>query len=229
MARTKKSTSEKESFQSVGNTVSKVENFVENKQKIIIYILIGILVVVLGILAYNNFIRKPRVQNAWTEAYQAEYYFEKDSFNLALNGDIENLGFLDIIDEYGSTPMGNAAKYYAGVCYMRLGDFESALSVLKSFNSKDPAVGPQGEALIGDAYVELGELDKAVKQYLKAAEKASNEFLSPEYLMKAGRTYELLNNYKKALEVYQRIEKEYYGTQQQRDIEKFIERAKMNL
>jgi tetratricopeptide (TPR) repeat protein len=229
MAKSKKSPSEKDNLQSVGVTLNKVENFVETKQKAIMYVAIAILVIILGIVAYNNFIRKPKIKEAWAEAFKAEYYFEIDSFSLALNGDGVYPGFINIIDEYSNTPMGNAAKYYAGVCYMRLGNFEEAISVLKKFKSDDPAVTPQAEALIGDAYVELGELDKAVKQYLKAADKANNEFLSPEYLMKAGQTYELLNNYKKALETYQIIENDYYNSPQQRNIEKYIQRAKMNL
>lgn len=125
--------------------------------------------------------------------------------------------------------MGNAARYYAGVCYMRLGDFESALSELKSFKSKDPMVGAMAINLIGDANMELGNIDEALKSYLKAADAAHNEFLSPNFLMKAGRTCELKKDFKQALDIYNRIEKEYFNTPQQREIEKFIKRCEMNL
>lgn len=229
MAKNKKSTPEKDSFKSVESALSRAESFVETKQKTLIYIATGILVVVVAIIAYNNLIRKPKVQEAWTESFKAEYYFEIDSFNLALNGDGVYLGFQEIIDQYGSTPMGNAAKYYAGVCYMRLGNFDSALDCFESFKSKDPMVGAMAINLIGDANMELENKEVALKNYLKAAEKAKNEFLSPIFLMKAGRTCELLEDFNQALTIYQRIETEYYGTQQQREIEKYIERVKSKL
>jgi tetratricopeptide (TPR) repeat protein len=126
--------------------------------------------------------------------------------------------------------MGNAARYYAGVCYMRLGDFESAISELKDFDAgKDPMVGAMAIALIGDANMELGNIDEALKFYLKAAEAANNEFLSPVFLMKAGRTCELKKDYKQALDIYKRIESEFFNTPQQREIEKYIKRCEMKL
>lgn len=229
MAKNKKTSQANESFKSVESALSRAENFIETHQKAFMYGLGGVLVVVLGVIAYFKLVREPRIEEAWSESYKAEFYFEKDSFNLALNGDGAFPGFLDIIDDYGSTPMGNAARYYAGVCYMRLGDFESAISELEEFDSKDHMVGPMATNLIGDANMELGNMDEALKLYLEAAESAGNDFLSPVFLMKAGRTCELLGDFKQALEIYKRIESEYYNTPQQREIEKYIKRVEMKL
>ncbi len=229
MAKNKKTSQANESFKSVESALSRAENFIETHQKAFMYGLGGVLVVVLGVIAYFKLVREPRIEEAWSESYKAEFYFEKDSFNLALNGDGAFPGFLDIIDDYGSTPMGNAAKYYAGVCYMRLGDFESAISELEDFDSDDRMVGPMATNLIGDANMELGNMDEALKLYLEAAENAGNDFLSPVFLMKAGRTCELLGDFNQALEIYKRIESEYYNTPQQREIEKYIKRVEMKL
>jgi tetratricopeptide (TPR) repeat protein len=230
MVKNKKNTSENDGFKSVESALSRAENFIETHQKAFLYGLGAILVIVLGVIAYFKFVREPRIQEAWSESYKAEYYFEKDSFNLALNGDGAYPGFIEIIDEYGSTPMGNAARYYAGVCYMRLGDFESAISELEDFDAgDDPMLGGMSIGLIGDANMELGNMDEALKLYLEAAEVANNEFLSPILLMKAGGTCELKKDYKQALDIYKRIESEYYNTQQQRDIEKYIKRCEMKL
>ncbi|MDD3739762.1 MAG: tetratricopeptide repeat protein [Bacteroidales bacterium] len=229
MAKSKKNVPENNSFKSVESALSRAENFIETNQKAFMYGLGGILVLVLLVIGYFKLIREPRIQEAWSEAYKAEFYFEKDSFNLALNGDWAYPGFLEIIDNYGRTPMGNAAKYYAGVCYMRLGDFEAAIDMLEDFKSKDPMVGAMAICLIGDANMELGNMDEALELYLEAAEKADNEFLSPIFIMKAGRTCELLGDNKQALELYQRIDKEYYETPQQQEIEKYIQRVEMKL
>jgi len=211
----------------VQNALSKTEQFIENNQKIIIYVIIGLVVVVGGYLAYRSFIQQPREKRASAEMYTAEYYFELDSFKLALQGDTKNAGFLDIIDDYGSTDAGNLANYYAGVCYMRLGEYKTAIGFLEDYDSDDRMLKPISIGLIGDANAELGKLDIAIEKYLKAADLAANEFVSPIYLMRAGLAYESLNKWNEALEVYNRIEKEYYGTTEQRNIEKYITRAKL--
>ncbi|MDR2009497.1 MAG: tetratricopeptide repeat protein [Bacteroidales bacterium] len=229
MAKNKKTANENNNFKTVETAFNRAENFVETKQKTLIGIAAGILVIILAVVLYTNFVREPRKNEAWSESFKAEYYFEIDSFNLALYGDGFYPGFVDIVDQYGSTPMGNASKYYAGVCLMRIGEFESAIDYLEGFKSKDPMVGAMATNLIGDANMELGNNETALKNYLKAADKASNEFLTPVFLMKAGRTCELLGDYKQALNIYTRIEKEYHGTQQQREVEKFIERAKTKM
>jgi len=229
MAKKKNKTPENDGFKNVESALSRAENFIETNQKAFMWGLGGVLAIVLIVIGYYKFIREPRIQEAWSEAYKAEFYFEKDSFNLALNGDGAYPGFLDIIDDYGRTPMGNAANYYAGVCYMRLGDYESAIEYLDDFDSDDIMVGAMAINLIGDAHMELGDMDEALENYLDAAEEAENEFLSPMFLMKAGQTYELMNNYQEALNIYKKIESEYYDTPQQREIEKYIKRCEMKL
>lgn len=229
MAKRNKKAAEKDGFQSVESAFSRAESFIQTNQKAFIYGLVGVLVVVLGIIGYFKLIREPHVKEAYSVSFMAERYFVQDSFNLALNGDGDNLGFIDIVDEYNNTPMGNAAKYYAGVCFMRLKDFESAIEYLEKFKSTDPMVGALAKSLIGDANLELGNIDAALDNYLKAIEQADNELLSPMLLMKAGRTYELQKDYAKALEIYKRIDTEYYGTTEHRNIEKYIKRCEMNL
>ena len=39
-------------------------------------------------------------------------------YNLALNGGEGKYGFIDIIDNYGSTDAGNLANYYAGMAFL---------------------------------------------------------------------------------------------------------------
>ena len=220
-------------MQNVESALNRTENWFEKNQKIIIIILAAIVVIALGIIAYIKLVRVPRNNEAITELYKAEFAFAEDSFNLALNGiDGEYSGFATIVEDYGSTPAGNAARYYAGVCCMRLGEFEDAISYLEGFDSDDPMVGPMAVALIGDAHMELGDNNKAAKNYVKAAEKANNDYLTPLFLIKAGNTYELMGEYQKALDVYNRVQNEYYTVLERNDktnIEKYIKRAEMHL
>jgi tetratricopeptide (TPR) repeat protein len=229
----KEKTTQDESLQNVESALNRTENWFEKNQKIIIIIFAAIVVIALGIIAYVKFVREPKCHEAMTELYKAEFAFAEDSFNLALNGiDGEFSGFAAIVEDYGSTPSGNAARYYAGVCCMRLGEFEDAITYLEGFDSDDPMIGPMAVALVGDANMELGDNDKAAKNYIKAAEKANNDYLTPIFLIKAGNTYEIMGEYQKALDVYTRVQDEYYSVLERNDktnIEKYIKRAEMHL
>lgn len=159
--------------------------------------------------------------------WMAEQYFARDSFNLALNGDGNYLGFLDIIEEYGITKSANLANYYAGISYLHLGEFETAIEYLKQFESDDKMVAPVAYGAIGDAYVELEDLDEALIFYKKAVNSSENEFTTPIYLMKVGFVHEQNGDYDKALEAYKRIEKEFPNTAEGRQIEKYIARVEV--
>jgi len=159
--------------------------------------------------------------------YIAEQYFEKDSFNLALQGDGNSMGFLDIINDYGITKSANLSNYYAGICYMHLGDYESAIQYLKKFESDDQAIQSIATGNIGDAYLETGRQKEALNMYLKAANRKNNQFVAPIYFMKAGALYEDMKDYKKALQTYETLQRKYPKSTETKDIEKYIARVKL--
>jgi tetratricopeptide (TPR) repeat protein len=124
------------------------------------------------------------------------------------------------------TKGANLSKYYAGICYLKLGNFEEAIDHLKSFKGKDNIIGPMAKGAIGDAYLELNQAAKAASYYMEAAELKDNEFTSPLFLLKAGWTYEIMKDYKKALQTYERIKLNYASSNEAREIDKYIARAK---
>jgi tetratricopeptide (TPR) repeat protein len=224
----KKDTTE-ERIEAVESALSKTEQFIESNQKILTYIIGGIIIVILLFFGFKKFISGPREKKAQTAMFKAEYYFEKDSLDLALNGDGESNGFLDIIDDYGSTKSGNLAMYYAGICYLNKGEFQKAIDHLKKFNGDDIIVSGMALGSIGDAYMSLNNTSKAIDYYLDAADKNPNDFVSPVYMLKAGWAYEIQGNWKEARSIYERIKKEYPQAREARDIDKYIARAKANL
>ncbi len=156
MAKEKKETQIQE-FESVHNALSKSEAFVEKNKTILLGGLIAVIVVVGVVLLYRNHVLIPKEQEAHEAIFKAEQYFVKDSFQLALDGDGNNLGFLAIIEEYGMTDAGNLAQAYAGVCYKMLGEYETAISYLNKFSANDMSLSPALEGAIGDCYLEAGE------------------------------------------------------------------------
>jgi tetratricopeptide (TPR) repeat protein len=160
----------------------------------------------------------------------AEQYFERDSFNLALNGDGNYPGFLKVMSEYSGTKAANNAKYYSGVCYMHLQDFDNAIRQLEDFSSDDPMLLPVSTGLIGDAYMEKGMTDKAENYYKKAVSQAEkNTLIAPLYLQKLGVLYEKAQKLQDALTVYERIKSEYPSSNEGRNAEKYIQAVKIKL
>lgn len=213
----------------VEGTLSKAETFIEKNRKILSYVLLGIVVIVVGIMGYNKFIKQPKEKSAYEEMFIAEYYFEVDSFNLALFGDGNYLGFLDIIDEYKRTKAGNLAHYYVGMIYMHQRNFDEAISYLKRYKSNDLILSSMALGAIGDAYVEKGDIKSAVDYYYDAATNKPNAFTSPIFLMRAGWAYEELGEYKKALDSYLTIKEKYFRTFEGREIDKHIAKVEIKL
>ena len=221
----KKDNKKEMQFEEVGEAISKTEQFIENNQQKIIKVTGIIFAAIILVIGIKNFYLKPLENEAQSEMFMAELYFQKDSFNLALNGDGEYLGFLDISNDFSLTKSGNLANYYAGLCFLHLADYENAINYLKDFSSNDIIISSLALGCIGDAYVELGDNKKALKYYKNAVNNSDNQFTSPRYLFKQAMIYESQQEYSKALKLYNLIKDEYKNSNEAAGIEKYISRA----
>jgi tetratricopeptide (TPR) repeat protein len=217
----------KDPIANVEDALTKSELFIEKNQKLLLMVLGGIIIVVGGIFAYRNYVVKPFELEAQAAIFRAEKYFEKDSFQLALNGKDKAEGFLSIIDNYSGTKTANLAHYYAAVCYLQLGKYQESLDQMEQFDADDVMLGAMSVGIKGDALMELNRTDEAIDMYVKASATNENTFTSPMYLMKAGIAYEIKGDYAKALESYQKIRKEYFSSNEGREVEKYIARAEL--
>ena len=96
----KKDNKKEMQFEEVGEAISKTEQFIENNQQKIIKVTGIIFAIIILVIGIKNFYLKPLENEAQSEMFMAELYIQKDSFNLALNGDGEYLGFLDISNDF---------------------------------------------------------------------------------------------------------------------------------
>lgn len=212
----------------VEEAFSKTELYIENNKKSLSIIATVIVALVGGYFAYKYWYVAGEEMKARAEMFKAEAFFEQDSLDLAINGDVKTgaLGFTQIADDYGITPSGNLAEYYLGISYLKKGQYEEAITHLESFNSKDQIVAPIATGAIGDAKMELGNVDEAITYYIKAAEQSNNKFTTPIFLKKAAFANEQKGDYADAVKLYERIKNEFNESQEGRDIEKYIARAK---
>jgi tetratricopeptide (TPR) repeat protein len=209
----------------VEQVYSRTERYIEENKRSLSIIVGAIIVIIGGYFAYTRLYVAPQNLEAQAQMFVAEQYFEQDSLDKALNGDGNYPGFIEIADEFSITPTGNLANYYAGICFLRKGDFTQAIEYLEKFESDDQVIGPIAVGAIGDAYMELKEVDEAIDHYLKAAKLQENDFTTPIYLMKAGLAYEEQGKYKEASAIYEQIKSDYPETSEGREVEKYIARA----
>jgi tetratricopeptide (TPR) repeat protein len=221
----KKGGKTEDQFAQIEETLSKTEQYIEDNQKSLTIIVCAIVAVIALFIGYQNLYLAPIEKEAQAEMFMAELYFQKDSFNLALNGDGQYLGFLDIADEYGITKAGKLANYYAGLSYLNTGEFENAIEYLGDFSSDDIILASLALGCIGDAYMELLDTDNALSYYEDAASYTDNEFTTPRYMLKQARIHESNGDYDDALALYKEIEANYKSSREGNGIEKYITRA----
>ena len=210
----------------VEHALTRAEYFIETYQKEIVRVICVILIIVLIYMAFQRFYVEKRSQEAAAQMFPAEQYFEADDWEKALDGDGNYPGFADIISDYKFTTSANLAKYYAGICCLHLGEYEDAISYLSKSKLKDKILSSIALGGIGDAYAQLGESGKAVNFYKKAAERRSNDFTSPLYLLRAGILLENEGRLKEAGELYERIKTDYAASTEGRTVDKYIARVK---
>lgn len=223
-----------EVFNTLDETASRSEQWVEKNQKIIFTGLIAIAVIIVGYLAYNNYILEPKEIEAADELAFPKRYFEEaqsgtiaiDSlYNLSLNGTDGKYGLVDIVENYGSTKAGNLAKYMSGIAYLKTGDYENAISYLSDFSSDDEILGAIALGSIGDAFTEINQFEDALKYYVDAANYKKNSFTSPLYFFKAGNIAMELKEFEKAKKYFTTIKDEYAKSEEAKNINIYIQRA----
>ncbi len=209
-----------ENPQALADRLQGAETWAEKNPKTVIGISTVIALLVGGWFGFRYY-KDSQEKEAQREMFQAVYYFEADSLDLALNGDGNNLGFIQIIDDYGITQAAKLANYYAGVAYLKQGKFEVARLYLEDFSADDLLVQARAYSLIGDTYMEEKKFEDAAKYYDKAANYKPNKYFTPMYLMKAGLAFEKSNQNDKAIAAYDKIINNYWQAPEYQNARKF--------
>ena len=211
----------------LADVINRSESFFIKQKKAVIIVVAAIIVLVGRGLLYHNVVGIPNENKASTILAKGQEYFAAGDFQKALNGDGAGFpGFLSVARQYSSTKAGNLANFYAGICLYNMDKPQDALKYLKDYSTAgDEMIEAEAIGAIGDCYASLGQLDKAVEQFKKAASTADNNSLSPVYLVKAGEVLESQNKYDDAIALYQEVKDKYVQSAMQQEIDKYIERA----
>lgn len=197
-----------------------IEQFKGNKiLKYSTYVVGVIAVVVLAVLAYQSFIAQPNNEASKAEIAKGILHLEKDSTSLAIDE------FEFQADEYSGYKGGEVAEYSLGNLYFEQGEYELALEELDKVDIDDTYLMTLAIGTKGDCYSELGQYDKAVEMYVKAAKRRDNEVTTPMFYFKAGLNAEEAGDFESAAKFYKKIKENYLSFSSQKGIEKYLTRA----
>ena len=218
----KKQTVEDQNLENVQEALNTTSVWIEKNQNKLTWAVTIIVAIVVGVLALNTYVIKPKAVEVSNENAKAVTYFMQGDWEKALNGDdAECLGFQAIADEYKCYQGGKLAALYAGICYYQMEQYEDAAAYLSKFSANDLTIDPAALQLLGDAYVQMEEYAKAVKAF-EAAAKSGNDLIAPMSLKKAGLVYLELDNKAAAKKAFETINAEYPASTEAQDIEKYI-------
>ena len=218
----KKQTVEDQNLENVQEALNTTSAWIEKNQNKLTWAVTIIVAIVVGVLALNTYVIKPKAVEVSNENAKAVTYFMQGDWEKALNGDdAECIGFQAIADEYKCYQGGKLAALYAGICYYQLGQYEDAAAYLSKFSADDLTIEPAALQLLGDAYVQLEEYGKAAKAF-EAAAKSGNDIIAPMSLKKAGFVHLELGNKVTAKKAFETIKADYPASTEAQDIEKYI-------
>lgn len=188
--------------------------WIEKNANAIMWALLAVLIVVGGVLVVVEKVIKPKKEQAAVATVEAYNLFEAGNYEEALKL------FAEVAGDYNNQE-GKLAALYAGLCSYNLGQYEEAVEYMKDFDADDLNIAPAVKMHIGDAYVELGELEQAAKAF-KAAADSKNEIIAPAALKKAGIVYLELNDAEAAKKAFEAVKNDYPQSMEAQDIEKYI-------
>ncbi|HYC40750.1 MAG TPA: tetratricopeptide repeat protein [Chitinophagaceae bacterium] len=204
--------------------IARARDFWERYSKPLTIAAVVVILAAAGWFGYKTFVKGPQETKAQDAMFKAEEYYRLDSVRLALNGDGLYPGFLRVIDKYGGTKSGKLARFYAGSCYLKLGDPQNAIRHLKKFSTRSRMVQARAYKLLGDAHADLAKNDEAFDYYRKAARHfEEDEANSAEYLFTAAYfAARVLNNKEEAIELFRELKTKFPKTPQGYDADKYL-------
>jgi tetratricopeptide (TPR) repeat protein len=203
--------------------VEKAKEIVDKRGRTLLIAICVVAIAISGFFIYKNYFKAPEEKKATDAIWRAQEYYKIDSFRLALNGDATNLGFLRIASRYSGTKAGDLAKFYAGSCYLQMGDFANAVKYLKDFSTSQDELKVRATGLLGDAYSEQGKKQEAIEKYKEAGTiYEEDEASSSEYLFRAALLLQETGKTKEAIELLHTIKDKYPQTQRSFDSDKYL-------
>ena len=221
----KQNQSARTTLEEVNESLTSAAQRIEDNKKYINWALIGIAILALLAGGYI-WLHNKNVQEA------KEKIGEADIELLQAQDDPAKLDkvlkdYEKVAEDFGNKA-GERAHINAAILLYQKGEYEKAAKHLEEFSPAGNLIGPATQSLLGDCYVNLKKLDKAISAYDKAISLAGdNEAYTPAFMIKKATVLHHQKKYAEEAAIYQTIKDKYtnYGQQNGFNVDKYLERA----
>ena len=217
----KQNQSARTTLEEVNESLSTAPQRIENNKKYINWALIATAVLVLLAVGYIYGIHNPNLQKAKDQIGKADLELMQGNEEEALKS------YEKVAAEFGNKP-AERAHLNAAILLYEKGEYEKAAKHLEDFTPAGNLIGPASQSLLGDCYVNLKKLDKAIAAYDKAISlSGDNDAFTPAFMVKKASVLHEQKKYADEAAIYQEIKDKYpyYGQQGGLDVDKYLERA----
>ena len=208
-------------LEEVNESLSTTAQRIEENKKYINWALIAIAVIVLLAMGYIYGIRNPNLQKAKDQIGKADLELMQGNQDEALKK------YEAVAAEFSNKP-AERAHLNAAIIQYEKGEYEKAAKHLEEYTTNGNLIGPASQSLLGDCYVNLKKLDKALAAFDKAISLAGdNEAYVPAFMIKKATILHEQKKYADEAAIYQTIKDKYptFGQQTGFAIDKYLERA----
>jgi len=217
----KQDQSARTTLEEVNESLTSAAQRIEDNKKYINWAVIAIAVLALLAMGYIYLIHKPNQEKAKEQIGQADVELMRGNEDEALKD------FEKVAAEF-SNKTGERAHLNAAILLYQKGEYEKAAKHLEDFDPNGNLIGPASQSLLGDCYVNLKKLDKAMAAYDKAISLTNgNEAFAPAFMLKKATVLHEQKKYAEEAAIYQDIKDNYpmYYQQNGFDVDKYLERA----
>ncbi|MEO8721387.1 MAG: tetratricopeptide repeat protein [Ginsengibacter sp.] len=216
------------------DALERARGFWEDYSKQITYIGSAVILLFAAWMVYKYMFKVPNQEKSdkivfVTQKYFSEFTNASDSAKTmlaakVLNGDGTHPGALKIINQYSGTPAANLCEYYAGACYLHIGQYDKSIKYLKDFDANGATqIESRALGMMGDASAELNKNSDAFDYYQKAASvNEKDEFTSSEFLFRAALFAQSIGKNKEAVDLFTKIKTNYPLSGKAADVDRYL-------
>ena len=216
----KQNQSARTTLEEVNESLTSAAQRIEDNKKYINWALIAIALIALLVGGYI-YLHNKGIAEAKEEIGKADIAMLQGNNEEALKL------YEKVADEF-SNKVGERAHLNAAIELYQKGEYEKAIKHLEDYSPEGTLIAPASQSLLGDCYVNLKKMDKALSAYDKAISLANNnETYAPAFMIKKATVLHEQKKYAEEAAIYQTIKDQYpmYGQMTGFNVDKYLERA----
>ena len=199
-----------EFFKDLDKEALQTERFLERNSKLLTIIFGGLIALVLGYFAYQQFIVAPKNEEAVKTYLAAQKNLTEGKYTEALGGkSAANPGFIGTMKKFSGTKVGKLSAYNAGLLKFKEGKYKEAYDLLDQFSSDNKVLMALKYGAMADSQSNLNKNEEAISLLDKAISASDDPYTSYYFTKKAGMMALALKKKDAAKKYFSTIDEKY--------------------